>query len=309
VSPALVAAALVAVALAVAVFAIAAPGEARIPRERRRPPAVDGEGALAEAAEAATGLFGRLLHRRAEGLAGRLDLAGMHTRPQDFSFLVAVASVVLVALALVLGMGLLALPLSALPPLGALLLLRARIAKRRKQFADQLDGTLQLMSSSLRAGLSMLQALASVAKESEEPTASELARVVNETRVGRPVVPALEEAAERMDNEDFRWAAQAIAINREVGGSLAEVLDGVAGTIRERGQIRRQVDALSAEGRLSALILMALPVGVAGFVWMSNPEYLAPFTETPIGYALIVVSILLFIAGGLWLRKVVQVEF
>ena len=306
---ALLGATVFAAALALAVFAIAAPGRVRLPRARRRPPVVKGESALSEATEAATGLVGRLLHRRSDDLMARIELAGLRTRPQDFAFLVSVASLMLVALALLLGFGIFAGPLSAAPPLVATMLLRMRTAKRRKAFAEQLDGTLQLMASSLRAGLSMLQALASVAKESEEPTSSELARVVNQTRVGRPVVPALEETAVRMGNEDFRWAAQAIAINREVGGSLAEVLDGVAGTIRERSQIRRHVAALSAEGRLSAAILMLLPVGVGGFIWLSNPSYLTPFVETPIGYILIAFCVVLFIVGGVWLRKVVEIEF
>ncbi len=297
------------VGLGVAAYVAAAPDKVRLPRARRRPAVEDGESALAEAAEAATSLFGRLLHRRAGNLGATLDLAGSAMRPQDFAFLVAVSSVVLVAVTLLLGGGLLALPVAALAPLGAVLHLRMRVAARRKAFAEQLDGTLQLMSSSLRAGHSMMQALSSVAKESEEPTASELSRVVNESRVGRPVVAALEEAAERMDSDDFQWAVQAIAINREVGGSLADVLDGVGGTIRERGQIRRHVAALSAEGRLSAVILMLLPFLVGGFLLMTNPGYLAPFVENPIGIVLIVVGAIMLIVGGIWLKKTVEIEF
>ncbi|RWR25070.1 type II secretion system protein F [Agrococcus lahaulensis] len=299
----------VALGVGAATYFAVDPGRTRLPRERRRPAAVDGDSALAGAAEAATSVFGRLMHRRSGALATQLDLAGIRMRPQDFGFLVSVASVVLAAVVLVIGGGLLSAPAAAIAPLVAALVLRFKIAARRKQFGGQLDGTLQLVSSSLRAGHSMMQALASVAKESEEPTASELARVVNETRVGRPVVPALEEAAERMDSDDFRWAAQAIAINREVGGSLAEVLDGVAGTIRERGQIRRHVAALSAEGRLSAVILILLPFLVGGFLFMTNPGYLAPFVEHPLGMVLIVVSVIMLVVGGIWLRKVVEIEF
>lgn len=299
----------VALGVGAATYFAVDPGRVRLPRERRRPAAVEGDGALAGAAEAATSVVGRLMHRRSGSLAVQLDLAGMRTRPQDFAFLIAVASIVVAAVVLLLGGGFLAMPAASVAPLVAAILLRSKIAKRRKEFAAQLDGTLQLISSSLRAGHSMMQALASVAKESEEPTHSELARVVNETRVGRPVVPALEEAAERMGSDDFRWAAQAIAINREVGGSLAEVLDGVAGTIRERGQIRRHVAALSAEGRLSAVILILLPFVVGGFLLMTNPGYLAPFVEQPLGIALIVVSVVMLVIGGVWLRKVVEIEF
>lgn len=295
--------------LAAAMYLLAAPDRVRLPRERRRPVAEEGEGALAGAAEAATSLIARLMRRRASSLPQRLDLAGVKMRPQDFGFLVTVAAAVLMALTLVLGGGLFAVLMAALAPLGSAVLLNIRISKRRQAFAGQLDGTLQLMASSLRAGHSMLQALGSVARDSEEPTASELARVINETRVGRGVVPALEEVSTRMASEDFQWAAQAIAINREVGGSLAEVLDGVAGTIRERGQIRRQVAALSAEGRLSGVILMLLPVVVGGFVFFTNPGYLAPFVETTLGTLLIGVAIVLMVVGGIWMRKTVEIQF
>jgi tight adherence protein B len=165
------------------------------------------------------------------------------------------------------------------------------------------------MASSLRAGHSMLQALDSVAREAEEPTSEEFARIINETRLGREVNAALEETAARMGSEDFVWVTQAVAINREVGGNLAEVLDGVGNTIRERNDIRRQVKTLAAEGKLSAYVLMALPFGVTGFLSFANPEYIGKFAESLIGYILIVVSVVLLVVGGIWMRKVVQIKF
>jgi tight adherence protein B len=155
----------------------------------------------------------------------------------------------------------------------------------------------------------MLQALASVAREAEQPTSVEFARIINETRVGRQVNDSLDETAARMQSEDFTWVTQAIAINREAGGNLAEVLDGVANTIRERNQIRRQVKALSAEGKLSAYVLIALPFGIAGFLMFSNPEYMGKFTQSLFGYGLIGASVVLLVIGGLWLRKVVSFKF
>lgn len=299
----------VAVGIGAAVLVASGPGRTKLPRERRRPPAQEGEGALAGAAEAATSLMGRLMQRRTGSLAYNLDLAGIRMRPQDFAFLVAVAAVVLPALVLLLGGGLLAGPVAALAPVGATVFVRFRISRRRDAFASQLDGTMQLMASSLRAGYSMMQALSSVAKQSEEPSASELARVVNETRVGRSVITALEEAATRMASQDFAWTAQAIAINREVGGSLAETLDGAAATIRERGQIRRQVKTLSAEGRLSGVILMALPFVVGGVLLLISPSYLTPLLSSPIGVILLVVGGILLLIGGIWMHKVTKIEF
>jgi len=120
---------------------------------------------------------------------------------------------------------------------------------------------------------------------------------------------ALDAAAERMQSEDFLWVAQAIAIHREVGGNLAEVLDQVGQTIRERNQIRRQIKTLSAEGRISAWVLMILPFGLGGILVFITPTYLNRLFEGPIGYAMITAAIILLVVGGLWLRKVISFKF
>ena len=182
-------------------------------------------------------------------------------------------------------------------------------ARRRKAFADQLDDSLQLLAGSLRAGHSLLQGLDAVSREAEKPTSVEFARLVNETRVGQDLAAALDAAAERMQCEDFAWVAQAIAIHREVGGDLAEVLSTVGHTIRERNQIRRQVGALSAEGKLSAAVLMALPACVAIFLFLTTPSYLAPFTESLVGWGMLLAAGGLMLVGALWLRKVVRFSF
>ena len=109
-----------------------------------------------------------------------------------------------------------------------------------------------------------MHALDSAAQEFDAPTSEELARIVNEVRMGRNPEETMTETARRMDSEDFSWIAEAIQINREVGGDLSEVLDQVGDTIRERAQIKGQVRALSAEGKMSAYILIALPFGISG---------------------------------------------
>ncbi len=148
-----------------------------------------------------------------------------------------------------------------------------------------------------------------------------LDRVYSDERVLHPLVredgtlrqaswdEALDEVAARMGSEDFTWVAQAIAIQREVGGNLAEVLDTVGHTIRERNAIRRQVKALSAEGKLSAIVLMALPFGIVGFISMTNPGYLANFTESLIGYGMVAVAAVMMLVGALWLKKTVTIRF
>lgn len=230
-------------------------------------------------------------------------------RLQDVVLLMIAGILVAGALGVVLAGPLLGLALGLVVPIATKVAVNLLATRRQRAFADQLDDSLQLMASGLRAGHSLMQALNSVATEAEEPTSVEFSRVINETRVGRELGHALDETARRMNSADFAWVTQAIAINREVGGNLAEVLDGVGHTIRERNQIRRQVKALSAEGRLSALVLMALPLGVLAFLSLSNPAYIARFTESFAGYALIAAGVLLLVVGGLWLRKVVSFKF
>ena len=298
-------------ALLCALLLVLAPRPVRLPVQRRRPGGHDGTGALTEATAAATSLIGRVLNRRgwSQALAAALEQAGVKLAVQNFVLFVLVGVLVAGALGVVVGGFLLGLLLAVLVPVLARVWLGSKTRKREHEFAEQLDDSLQLMASSLRAGHSLLQALAAVASEAEEPTSEEFARIINETRVGRPLSAALDEAARRMKSEDFVWVTQAIAINREVGGNLAEVLDGVSGTIRERNQIRRQVKALAAEGKLSALVLMLLPFGIGGFLMISNPAYVGKFTESFVGYGLLVIAAVLLVVGGLWLRKTVQVKF
>jgi tight adherence protein B len=309
-TPVGVGACLIALALATLVYVLISPGQVRLSLERRRPPKPHDGGALARGATAATGVIGRFLKRKANsGQDTLLQRAGIKTRLQDFVFLVGIGALVAAALGLLAGGPLLAVLLAVLVPAGARLMLGIMVNRRKTAFADQLDDSLQLMAGALRAGHSILQAMDSVAAESEEPTSEEFARVINETRMGRELNASLTETARRMDSEDFSWVTQAIAINREVGGNLAEVLDGVGHTIRERNEIRRQVKSLAAEGKLSAIILMLLPVGIVGFLSVANPEYIGKFTESLVGYGLIVLAVVLLVVGGFWLRKTVHIKF
>jgi tight adherence protein B len=298
-------------ALASVTLPLLAPRPVRLPVDRRRPSSHQQSTALSGATAAATSLIGQVLGRRgwSRSLAVALERAGVKMAPQDAALFVVVAVLVGGALGTVLSGVVVGLLLALLVPVLAKVWLDGRARKRQRVFADQLDDSLQLMAGSLRAGHSLLQALASVSSEAEEPTSEEFARIINETRVGRELGGALDDAGRRMKSEDFVWVTQAIAINREVGGNLADVLDGVSETIRERNQIRRQVKALAAEGKLSALVLMVLPFGIAGFLMMSNPAYMGKFTQSIAGYGMIGVSVLLLLVGGLWLRKTVQVTF
>ena len=137
-----------------------------------------------------------------------------------------------------------------------------RSSRRKKRSSKALPDTLQLMAGSLTAGLSLAQSIDTIVNEGTEPIASEFRRVLVETRLGVSLETALEGVAERFDSKDFAWVVMAINIQRRVGGNLAELLNTVAATIREREYMRRQVAALAAEGKLSAFVLGGLPPAV-----------------------------------------------
>ena len=180
--------------------------------------------------------------------------------------------------------------------------------KRQERFAEQLSDTLQLLAGSLRSGYALVQAFDAVAREADAPTGEEFRRLVVETRLGRPLPESLHAMSERVDSEDFAWLIGAIEINRDVGGDLSEVLDTVGATIRERDQVRRQIKALSADGRYSAYVLMALPIAMTLMLRVVNPGYLAELT-TGFGLVLSAMAMFLMTVGGLWLRKICRLVF
>ena len=286
-------------------------GPPRVPLSRLDPMVGPESSALAGAGAAAGAAVEKVLVKRGRLAAGvaALEQAGMSTTLPNFVVVVGIWTLVAGGLGVLLAGPIVGLVMVVLVPLGARLLLRFRAGRRRAAFADQLDDSLQLMASSLRAGHSLLRAVDAVSQDAASPTAEEFSRIVNETRVGRDLGDSLDEVAARMDSEDFTWIAQAIAIHREVGGNLAEVLDAVGHTIRERNAIRRQVKALSAEGKLSAIVLGALPFGIFGFISMTNPGYVAKFTQSAAGYGMLAAVVVLMLVGGFWLKKTVAIKF
>lgn len=186
--------------------------------------------------------------------------------------------------------------------------LRFLARRRARQFEFVLPDVLMLTATSLASGFSLLQALDAVARDAPEPCAKEFSRALAETRIGADVSDALDHMADRMDSSNMRWATMAIRIQREVGGNLAETLRTTAGTLREREGLRRHVRALSAEGRLSAYILISLPIGILMFSMMSNYEYVSLLWTTLWGLIMSVVGLLAMALGVFWMRNVVKIE-
>ena len=252
----------------------------------------------------------RIAGRNETGAMDRaLDRAGVALRPGEFVIVSATGVVVGVTAGLVMGGTIGAVFLGAAAAAAPRTILRTLASRRRRAFANQLEGSSQTIAGSLRAGYGLVQAMSTVAEESPSPTSDEFNRVVVESRLGRSIEDSLAAMAERLENEDLGWVVEAIEIQHEVGGNLAEVLDTVTNTIRERNQLRRQVQALSAEGKISAIILISLPLVIAFFIAMISPDYLAELTDTGVGRIMIGVAVLLMLAGSAWIKKVIRVEF
>jgi tight adherence protein B len=302
---------LLALGLLVLALVVVPAGPPRVPLSRLDPTVAPASSALAGAGAAAGAAVEKALVKRGRLAAGAaaLEHAGMSTTLPNFLLAVAGWTVVAVVLGLLFVGPKFGLFMVTTVPICARRLVAFKAKRRQAAFADQLDDSLQLMASSLRAGHSLLRAVDAVSQDAASPTAEEFARIVNETRVGRDLGDSLDEVAERMGSEDFTWVAQAIAIHREVGGNLAEVLDAVGHTIRERNAIRRQVKALSAEGKLSAIVLGALPFAIVGFISMTNPSYMHKFTESFVGYLMLAAAAVLMLVGGFWLKKTVAIRF
>lgn len=266
---------------------------------------------VSELADRAVFLAERALQRggRLSRLNIALERAGILLRPGEFLVLAGSASLASLAVGMIFSGPMVGAALVAITLLGFRISLSIKRDRRQAAFVDQLGDTLQLLAGTLRSGYGVLQAIDIISREAEAPTSGELRRVVLENRLGRDLVEALRGVVERVESMDFEWVVEAIEIHQEVGGDLAEVLDAVAATIRDRNQIRRQVRALSAEGRLSAVILVLLPIGMALFISVTNPTYIAELTGSFAGRLMIGAGVFLMIVGGLWMRRVVDVEF
>jgi tight adherence protein B len=244
-------------------------------------------------------------HGKRADLATALSVADISMKPAEFVAIVAVVALVAGLVGLMAGGPLLGLFVAATVCLVVRFYVERTKAKRQNAFADQLPDVLQLVTTALRSGYGITQALESVAEEAEEPARSEFAHVLVEARLGRDLSDALRSLAERMESKDLEWVVAAIDINRETGGNLSEILQTVSTTIRERGSIARHVRTLTAEGRMSARILTALPLLMTLWQWRVNPDHFRLLTHGAGLIALIIAGVLM-VAGTAWVRKVVN---
>ncbi|WGX94709.1 type II secretion system F family protein [Nocardioides sp. L-11A] len=275
-------------------------------REQHKPQA---DPVLDQAKAAAAGILERnsALNDR---MTRRLAAAGSEFKPSEWLLLHIGTVLAGGVIGLLLGRGsiivgiLLMVVAFFLPPL----YLTYMAGRRRRAFDAALPEVLQLLSGALSAGLSLAQAVDTVVREGPEPIASEFKRVLVEARIGVAIEDAFDGVADRFQSKDFRWAVMAIRIQRQVGGNLAELLTTVAATMRERQFLRRHVRALSAEGRMSAVILCALPPVFAVYLFLTNREFLNPLVADLRGWILLGFGAVWMAVGTFWMSRMVKVD-
>ena len=254
----------------------------------------------------------RMLHRdkRNDQLAAALDGAQIKMSPSDWIMLRS-----LFAIAFGLLFGSIAAPWILTALVGAVVgwlapqqYLVFQRNRRRREFEHGLPDVLMMIAGSLRAGFSLEQAVASSADQGGSEVAAQLRRAIQEVRLGGTLEESLERVAIRTDSEDVRWVVTALRIQRKSGGNLAELLSTAAATVRERGVLAREVRSLTAEGRMSAYILIALPIGLFAFLYATRRDYLEPLWTTSTGMLLGLGGIGLLIVGWAWMQKMIKVE-
>lgn len=198
--------------------------------------------------------------------------------------------------------------LAALTPVFGMVYLKSKAQKRLLALENQLPSVLQLLAGSLDSGASLLMAMELAGEEGDPPLANELKRVVAETRVGRPLLEALEAMALRVGSRDVSWTVEAIRIQHQTGGKLADTLRILADFMRTRVEVRGEIRALSAEAKISGKVLIALPIGIGAFLFLFRGDYLDPLFTTGLGRVMVAGALIGMTIGALWMRKMTQVE-
>ena len=193
-------------------------------------------------------------------------------------------------------------------PLGIWMAILVMIRKRKNSFTEQLGDCLITVANALRAGYSFQQAMEVIANEMESPISQEFARLTTDLRMGIPLEVALKQMDERVDSSDFTLVVTAVLIHREVGGNLAQILDTISDTIMERIRMKREINALTAQGRLSAIVLLLLPFAVGVFMYFVNPSQMNVFFEDPVGQIVLAISLIMDAVGFMIIRRIVDIE-
>jgi tight adherence protein B len=238
-----------------------------------------------------------------------LEIAQVAMPREQIVVLTAVGSLLsLLVIKVLFGSLLIALVIALAIPFAVRSLLRRKLERQRKLFAEQLPDNLQVLASALRAGHSFIGALSVVVNDAPEPARSEFQRVVADEQLGVPIDAALHIVVERMASRELEQVALVAALQRETGGNTAEVLDRVTDTIRERFELRRTVQTLTAQGKMSRWVLTSLPLFLLGAITLLNPGYMQVMYDSPVGKAMLVIAGISVAGGSLVIKRIVNIK-
>lgn len=250
-----------------------------------------------------------ILKRSASKSELRLLQADIKVTPEEFAviqmILYLISFIVFFSFMNNILMGLLSIPITFIL---IKLYFNIKISRRSKAFNNQLGDALGILANSLRSGYSYLQAMSTVAREMPEPISVEFSKVVKEMSLGMSDEKSLNNLMNRIDSEDLSLMVTAILIQKETGGNLAEILDNISDTIKDRIKLKGEVKTLTAQGRLSAGIVVALPFGLGIFMYFSNPGYIVPFLQSVIGKVAIGYGLLSIMLGVFFISKIIKIE-
>ena len=239
----------------------------------------------------------------------KLRQAGIPLYGAEFIIIAIVGSLIVAVVSYIVTMNVFSAPaMGILVPLVLWSWLSILIKRRRNAFTEQLGDCLTTVANALRAGYSFQQAMDVVAREMEPPISTEFARVMTDIAMGVTLESALDQMNKRVGSSDFDLVVTAVLIQREVGGNLAQILDTISDTINERIRMKREINALTAQGRLSAWVLIALPIFMAAFCWTFNKDQMMVFVTEETGRYAIVFAILMEIFGYIVIQKIVDIE-
>jgi len=302
------------VALIVILIGFLATGKSKVREQLDRYTAAPGQSPLVQTHAPGDQLptVSRLLTSRGltESLMLEISRAGLKWRPSEYAVMVAAWTVVPMFAAFMLRMQPLMVILAGL--IGFFVptcYLKIKQQVRMKAFNDQIADALSLMASSLRSGYSFMRAMQVVSSEMPPPIAEEFGRVIDECNVGVPTEDALGHLVQRVQSYDMELVVTAVNIQIQIGGNLAEILDTIAETIRERVRINGEVAALTADGRLSGIILIALPIFLGLTIYVISPGYLKPLLTEHTGKLLMLGAGASMVFGALVIRKMLKIDF
>jgi tight adherence protein B len=238
-----------------------------------------------------------------------VEIARIDRPPVELFARTALGSIALaVVLGLVLGTPALSVLGLLLGPLALKSSVKRRLRKQRELFGEQLSNHLQELASAMRAGHSLVTAITSMARAASEPSKGEWARVVADEQLGQPLEVAMRPMAERMDSDDVGQVALVAALHQRTGGNMAEVLERVADSVRDRAELRRELHSLTAQARLSRYVVTALSPAVAGMIVLINPDYVRPLLHTTAGVVLVFIAAGLVVGASLIMRAITDIK-